>query len=223
MGMPASAPDVFVPKYAQCEHIWPAEPVSFGMEVAMPVLETVGPSAARHAAPLSAASGHAAFSQAALRKFGTLAAAVAGMERRGRARHRASLRAHQECRAVGRMAVLRALCARHQRGEETAQRRDPGAQLPDAGDLPLRRRFRRRLAAARARGHQGQSRRDRAGRRALHGRDREDPESRQDRADPRRARRLLARLLHHRRRRAAACASASPACRWSPTSTPRPR
>src|SRR6187431_815584 len=44
------------------------------MEVAMPVVETVGPSAARHAAPPSAASGHAAFSQAALRKFGTLAA-----------------------------------------------------------------------------------------------------------------------------------------------------
>ena len=35
--------------------------------------------------------------------------------------------------------------------------------------------------------------------------------------------RLLARLLDHRRRRAAACASGSPACRWSPTSTPRPR
>ena len=31
-----------------------------------------------------------------------------------------------------------------------AQRGHPGAQLPDAGDLPLRRRHRRRLAAARA-------------------------------------------------------------------------
>ena len=120
----------------------------------------------------------AAPGNSALRRFGALPDAVAGMERRGRARHRASLRAHQECRALGRMAVLRALCPRHQRGEEGAQRRHPGAQLPDAGDLPLRRRFRRRLAAARARGHQGQSRRDRAGRRALHGRDREDPESR---------------------------------------------
>ena len=47
-------------------------------------------------------------------------------------------------------------------------------------------------------------RRDRAGRRALHGRDREDPESRQDRADPGPAGRLLARLLDHRRGRAAA-------------------
>ena len=34
--------------------------------------------------------------------------------------------------------------------KQAAQRRHPRAQLPDAGDLPLRRRFRRRLAAARA-------------------------------------------------------------------------
>ena len=58
--------------------------------------------------------------------------------------------------------------------------------------------------AARARGDQGQGRRHRAVRRALHGRDREDPQSRQDRADPRPQGRLLARLLDHRRGRAAA-------------------
>ena len=44
----------------------------------------------------------------------------------------------------------------------------------------------------------------RAGRRALHGRDLEDPQSRQDRADPGRARGLLARRIDHRRGRAAA-------------------
>ena len=130
--------------------------------------------------------------------------AHARMERRGRARDRASLRAHQDRHPGGRMAVLRALREGDQRAEARAQRRHPGAQLPDAGNLQLRRRFRRRLAAARARGHQGEGRRHRAGRRALHGRDLEDPEPRQDRADPGHARRLLARLRHHRRRRAAA-------------------
>jgi hypothetical protein len=61
----------------------------------------------------------------------------------------------------------------------------------------------------------------RAGRRALHGRDLEDPESGQDRADPRRARRLLACLLDHRRGRAAA-ARAFPGVPVVPTSTRRP-
>ena len=88
--------------------------------------------------------------------------------------------------------------------KKRARRRHPGAQLPDARDLQLRRRFRRRLAAARGRGDQDQGADHRAGRRALHGRDLEDPQSRQDRADPGRARGLLARLLDHGRRRAAA-------------------
>ena len=47
-------------------------------------------------------------------------------------------------------------------------------------------------------------RRDRAGRRALHGRDRQDPEPRQARARARRRGGLLARLLDHGRGRAAA-------------------
>ena len=47
-------------------------------------------------------------------------------------------------------------------------------------------------------------RRHRHGRRPLHGRDGEDPESRQDGPDSGPARRLLARRVHHRRRRAPA-------------------
>ena len=43
------------------------------------------------------------------------------------------------------------------------------------------------------------------------------------RADPRPRGRLLARRLDHRRRRPPAARSAIPACRSSPTSTPRPR
>ena len=66
-------------------------------------------------------------------------------------------------------------------------------------------------------------RRHRAGRRALHGRDRQAPESGQDRADPRPAGRLLARRVDHRRGRAPAAAALSRACRSSPMSTPRPR
>ena len=174
--------------------------------------------------------------------------AVARMERAGRPRDRASLRAREGRDPAGRVAVLRALCEGDQCAQEGAQRRHPGAQLPDAGDLQLRRRFRRRFAAARARGHQGRRRHHRAGRRALHGRDLEDSESRQDRADPGPARRLLARLLDHRRGRAAA-AQAIPRraggrlrqhlgrgegrgrhhaarrrtrCRWSRASTPTP-
>ena len=69
--------------------------------------------------------------------------------------------------------------------KKRAQRRHPRAQLPDAGNLQLRRRFRRQLAAARARGDQGRGRHHRAMRRAFHGRDLEDPQSGQDRADPR--------------------------------------
>ncbi len=88
--------------------------------------------------------------------------------------------------------------------KKRAQRRHPRAQLSDAGNLQLRRRFRRQLAAARARGHQDQGRHHRAGRRALHGRDLEVAEPRQGRADPGPARRLLARRFDYRRGRALA-------------------
>ena len=74
------------------------------------------------------------------------------------------------------------------------------------GNLQLRRRFRRRFAAARARGGQSRRRHHRAVRRPLHGRDLEDPQSRQDRADPGLEGRLLARRLDHRRGRAAVAA-----------------
>ena len=71
-------------------------------------------------------------------------------------------------------------------------------------------------------GGEDRRRRDRAVRRPLHGRDGEDPEPGEDGADPRPRGRLLARRVDHRRRRAPAARSATPACRWSPTSTPRP-
>ena len=77
------------------------------------------------------------------------------------------------------------------------------------GDLPLRRRHRRRQPGAGARGDEGGRRRDRAGRRALHGRDREDAEPGEDRADPRPARRLLAGRIDHGGRRAAAARALS--------------
>ena len=82
-----------------------------------------------------------------------------------------------------------------------ARRGDPGAQLSAAGD-PGRRPSRRRLVGA------VPDRRHRAAidhhllRRALHGRDRQDPLAREDRADPRRRRRLLAGRLADRRRAA---------------------
>ena len=71
-----------------------------------------------------------------------------------------------------------AFAARHRRdqgAEARAQRRHPGAQLHDAGDLPLRRRFRRRQPRPGARGGATRCRRHRPGRRAFHGRDLEDP------------------------------------------------
>ena len=91
-----------------------------------------------------------------------------------------------------------------------ARRRHPGAQLPDAGDLPLRRRHRRRLAAAGDRSDQGEADDHRAVRRALHGRDVEDPQPGQDGADPGRARRLLAGRVASRARTCGCCASAFP-------------
>ncbi len=132
------------------------------------------------------------------------AGAAAAVDARGRARDRPPLRARQGGDPAGRVAVLRADRSGHQRAQEGAQRRHPGAQLPDAGNLQLRRGLCGRLAPARARGDEGRRRHHRAVRRALHGRDREDPQSRQDRADPRQQGRLLARGLDHRRRRAPA-------------------
>ena len=49
----------------------------------------------------------------------------------------------------GGVGAVRALRGRHQSPQTRAQRRNPGAQLPDAGDLSRRRRHRRRFAAAR--------------------------------------------------------------------------
>ena len=123
---------------------------------------------------------------------------------------------------AGRVAVHGALRQGDQRTEEGARRGHPGAQLPDAGDLPLRRRHRRRLAAARDRSHQGEVRHHRAVRRALHGGDVEDPEPAQDGADPG----FRAPAARWRRASPAptcgCCANAFPACRWWPMSTPRP-
>ena len=101
-----------------------------------------------------------------------------------------------------RVAGLRALCRGHQPPEEAARRRHPRPQLPDAGDLPLRRRYRRRLAAARPRGDEGRRGDHRPVRRALHGRDVEAPEPGQDGADAGHEGRLLAVGIDHRRRRA---------------------
>ena len=69
---------------------------------------------------------------------------------------------------------------------------------------------------------QGRCRHHRAMRRPLHGRDLEDPQSGQDRADPGPEGGLLARRLDHRRGRAAVARRNSRACRSSPMSTPRP-
>ena len=101
------------------------------------------------------------------------------------------------------MGHLRRRRRRHPRTEAPAQRGHPGAQLPDAGNLPRRRRHRRRQPAARARSHQGRCRHHRARRRALHGRDGKAAESGKDRADPRPRGRLFARGLDHRAGRAA--------------------
>ena len=122
-------------------------------------------------------------------------------------RHRTSqpaLRTGEVGDPAGRMVGVRARCRRHQPAEAREERRHPGAQLPDAGDLPRRGRHRRRQPGARPRGHEGRCRGDRAGGRALHGRDRQAAQSRQARADPRPARRLLACRLDHRRGRAPA-------------------
>ena len=76
--------------------------------------------------------------------------AVDRLDARGRAGDRASLREGQGRHPGRRVAVLRALREGDQRAEGPARRGHPGAQLPDAGDLPLRRRRGRRQPAARA-------------------------------------------------------------------------
>jgi len=61
-----------------------------------------------------------------------IADAVTGMDARGRARYRASLRQGEERHSRDRVAVHGALRQGDQRSQEAAQRGDPGAQLPDA-------------------------------------------------------------------------------------------
>ena len=93
--------------------------------------------------------------------------------------------------------------------KQRAERRHPGAQLSDAGDLPLCRRHRGRQPRAGAGGDDGRCRHHRARGRSLHGGDRQDAEPGQDGADPGPGGRLLARRLDHRRRRALDAAEAS--------------
>ena len=140
-----------------------------------------------------------------------------------RATHRRRARARAPRDPGDRVAGARAVHRRDPRLEARAQRRRARAQLPDAGDLPRRRRHHRRLAGARAEGRGHRGRRDRDGRRALHGRDGEDPQPGQDGADARPRGRLLAGGLDHRPPTCGCCASATRMPRSSPTSTPRPR
>ena len=100
------------------------------------------------------------------------------------------------------MARPRALHRRHPRVEGEEERRRPRAQLPGPGDLPRGGRHHRRLAGPRPQGGGDGRRRDRHGRRPLHGRDGEDPQSGEDGPDARPRGRLLARRLDHRRGRA---------------------
>ena len=142
-------------------------------EVAMPILQAFGPSAGRAPLPPPIAG-----ATAAARRYGVLP--VPSLEWNAQVeRETAQLYdAGKDGHSAGRVAVLRALRQGDQRAQAGAQRRHPGAQLPDAGNLQLRRRFRRRLAPACARGDQGRRRHHRAVRRAFHGRDLEDPQSR---------------------------------------------
>ena len=171
----------------------------------MSILQAFGPTAGRLAAP--AACGRSVGGGAPLWRA---ADALARMERARGARNGAALCPDREGGALGRVAVLRPLCEGDQRAQEGAQRRHPRSQLPDAGNLQLRCRLRRRLAAARARSVQGRRRHHRAMRRALHGRDLEDPEPREDGTHSRPQGRLFARVFDHRR----GCAPAAPEIPW---------
>ena len=108
------------------------------------------------------------------------------------------------------------------RARRRAQRGHPRPQLPGARG-PGRRRPHGRLARALAPRRLDRGRRDRLLRRPLHGRDRLDPLAREDGADPRSRRRLLALGLDQRRPAARLEGRASRARSWSCTSTPRPR
>src|SRR5262249_51963161 len=124
-GAPAQ-PDILVTYYAHIEHICEREPVHADPRNPRTRSRSVASRLRRHGgAPISANP-----------------KAAARMERDGRTRDGASLRAHQGGDPAGRVAVLRALRQGDQRAQGGARRRDPGAQLPDPGDLQLRRRFR---------------------------------------------------------------------------------
>ena len=108
------------------------------------------------------------------------------------------------------------------RARRRAKRRHPGPQLPGPRGAG-RRRLRGRLA-----GPVPGRRHTEADvivllRRPLHGRDGRDPLAREDRADPRPRRRLLAGRQHRRRRRCAPGRPRTPARSSSATSTPPPR
>ena len=101
---------------------------------------------------------------------------------------------------TGRAIARRDRCSQRggSRARRPAQRRHPRPQLRAAGD-PGRRRPHGRLARALAPGGGHRRRGDRLLRRPLHGRDRLDPLAREDGADPRPRRRLLAGRLDRRR------------------------
>ena len=123
-------------------------------------------------------------------------------------RDRAPLRAREDVIPAIEWPTM-APTSRRSTTQEGPERRHPRAQLPDARDLPLRRRHHGRLAAARHRRGEDRRRHHRPVRRALHGRDLEAAQSRQARADPGQPRRLLARRVDHRRRRAPAARALS--------------
>ena len=144
---------------------------------------------------------------AAARRYGVLPMPSLEWNEQVAPRDRAALRARREGGAVGRVAVLRALCEGDQCAQEGAQRRHPGAQLPDAGNLQLRRRFRRRSACSlRAKRPRSTPTSSCSAACTSWPRPSKILNPGQDRADPRSEGRLLARLLDHRRGRAAACA-----------------
>ncbi|CAA9511709.1 MAG: Quinolinate synthetase, partial [uncultured Solirubrobacteraceae bacterium] len=87
---------------------------------------------------------------------------------------------------------------RDPRARPGARRGDPRPQLPSARG-PGRRPLRRRLARPQRPGRQGRGRGHRLLRRALHGRERVDPQPREDRPHPGPRRRLLAGRLDHAR------------------------